>query len=654
MRYKSRFFVGVIISFFVAVLNSFSLAAFYPLFEAIGRKEATFVIQFSAIERRLLSKALGKQPFFLLFPHKRYTIPPNPVKIDQELSQELLWWLDYAFYPGGLKSLERARLQGDIYYKLKLNAMGLTPNQVVWSACAVMLISYVLRLFLLLISVKLIAGSGYQAVHDLRSDLYSSMQKLPLSFFYKTRTGGLVSRLINDVEIVAAVISSNMRDSITNVFYIITCLFWLAYFNLELLVYLTIAVPLLLSPATLFTRKIRKSVKRSQELMAGLNAHLNESINGVKVIRAHSMEEYETARFQQVNDRLYWRSFKQVFYMKLSPYIVEFNSSLVALGIIMAGAIYLDPADFTGGRFIAFFVTLLFIIRPVIQLSGMYAKIQGAEAAGERIFGIIDHEPESKDPEQARAYKRMQTSIEFRNVSFTYPQTDKEVLHDINIQIKAGMTVALVGESGGGKSTLMDLLARFFDPDSGQILIDGHDIRDFKVADHRHRIGIVTQDIFLFYGSIYQNIAYGSEQYNRQVVEKAARLAHAHDFISEFYEGYNTLIGNRGMALSGGQRQRIAIARALLRDPEILILDEATSALDTESEQLVQRALNRLFKNRTTFIIAHRLSTIEQADIILVVSDGRIVDQGTHADLMQNEGLYARLQAISRSIEQVS
>jgi ATP-binding cassette subfamily B protein/subfamily B ATP-binding cassette protein MsbA len=243
--------------------------------------------------------------------------------------------------------------------------------------------------------------------------------------------------------------------------------------------------------------------------------------------------------------------------------------------------------------------------------------------------------------------KPMNSGIRFEDVHFVYPGTEKEVLKGISFDVPAGSTVALVGESGGGKSTMMDLMARFFDPVTGIISIDGNDIRNFTVKDHRSRVGIVTQEIFLFYGSVHQNISYGRDL-SRDDVIQAARLANAHDFIEALPQGYDTVLGERGFTLSGGQRQRIAIARALLRNPEILILDEATSALDTESERLVQDALSRLFKNRTTFVIAHRLSTIETADIILVISGGQIVERGTHDDLMKNPGMYARLQEIAR------
>jgi ATP-binding cassette subfamily B protein/subfamily B ATP-binding cassette protein MsbA len=336
----------------------------------------------------------------------------------------------------------------------------------------------------------------------------------------------------------------------------------------------------------------------------------------------------------------------------MGPNLVELMSSLVTIGIIALGAYFIDGVNFTGGEFFAFLLTLLFIIRPIIQLSGMFGKIAQAEAAGERIFELLDSKPDVVDPPAPRPLQKMTQGIEFRDVEFAYPGTDKKVLNGVSFSVKAGQTVALVGESGSGKSTMMDLMARFFDPTAGQILIDGVDIRESRIHDHRSRIGIVQQEVFLFHGTIRENITYGRPGYTVKDAERAARLASAHDFIERFPEGYETVVGERGVMLSGGQRQRISIARALLYNPEILILDEATSALDTESEQLVQKALDRLFRNRTTFVIAHRLSTIEKADLILVVSGGSIVDRGTHADLMQREGLYARLQQISREAMQ--
>ena len=653
----------MLVSFFVAILNGVSLTTFYPLFDALGDKGGgePFVIQFSETERELLNESVRYSTIHYMEAAEKARLltgetelpaaPDAPEKIRKDLAERLLHYTrfekDY-----GLNRAEQLNLRTMIRWKLKINQAAFDPLKVIYTALMVVFPLYFLKLVFHLISVQLIAKTGYKAVRDLRSDLYEAAQNLPLTYFYREKTGLLMSRLINDVEIVAAVISSNMRDSITNFFYLITHLFLLAYLNLELLIVSALTLPLILAPVALFTKKISRSTRKSQELLADLNASLQEDIQGVRVIRSFVMEDQQAERFERVNQRLSWRSFKEQFYLKMGPNLVELSSALMTLAIIALGAAYLDGTNFTIGEFITFLMALMFIIRPIIQLSSMIGKVSQASAAAERIFSIADRRPDISDPPNPRPVPEVKKSIKFDNIHFTYPESEAKVIKGLSMEVPAGSTVALVGQSGGGKSTMMDLLARFFDPDEGSITVDGVDIREFSLAEYRSHIGIVQQDTFLFYGTIRENIAYGSPEHDPAEVEKAARLAHAHDFISELPEGYDTMVGERGVTLSGGQRQRISIARALLHDPEIMILDEATSALDTESERLMQDALERLFKNRTTFVIAHRLSTIEKADIIVVISGGTIEDMGSHHDLMQRSGLYARLQQISREATQ--
>ena len=656
--YRRRFFLGVVVSFFVAALNGLSLSLFIPFFEILGtgEKKGAYVIQFKERERLILERALALSPSSSFI-----KIPPHPKKIGQDLSKKILKASPFAplsrknqkgtvqnAKEKGLNLLERWELRTLIYGKLKVNAVALLPMKVIISIVLLVLPLWALKLLLSLVCVRLIARSGYLAVRNIRTDLYLKVQELDLTWFYRNKSGELVSRLSNDAEIVAAVISDNMRDAITNFFYLVVHLLILAYLSLEFLLLTVVLVPLLLSPITLFVRKIRKATERSQNLMSELHGHVQESISGMKLIRFMQMEDYETRRFKGVNDRLYWRRFKEVYYNSLGPHLAELNSVIVVLAILALGASFLDASGLSGGEFMVFIMALSFIIRPTNQLSSMYAKVQGAIAAGRRIFEIMDKKFEHKEAPHPFPLEPLKKGIQFKDLCFSYPETEKQVLHNINLEVPVGSTVAFVGESGGGKSTLMDLLARFFRPTSGQILFDGKDIQNFRIGDHRSRIGIVTQDIFLFHGKIHQNIAYGKEGASRKEVEKAARLANAHDFISKLPGGYESAVDNRGNNFSGGQRQRLAIARALLRDPEILILDEATSALDAQSEKLVQKALERLFRNRTTFIIAHRLSTIEKADTIIVIAEGKIVEQGNHNSLLEKGGYYASLQKINQ------
>lgn len=659
MQYKSRFLSGLCIAFLVALLNGLSLTAFIPLFDALGDRSAEFLIQHSKHERKLLQKAVLLHFFKVELPEqivtqsltetdwKKYEIPSVPEKISKEQSHTVL---DALKDPPITKfsTIDRLNLITIIKWKLKINEAGFRPFDIILTALLIVFPLYLARMVFHLVSIRLIAGTGYMAIRDLRRELYQKLHQLPLYHFYREKTGYLMSRMIHDVELVAAVVSSNMRDSITNIFFLITHVLILIYLNYKLLFISILTVPLILSPVSLFSRKINSSTRRSQDLLAELSGVLQEDISGVRTVRSFAVEKWMNDRFSAKNQRYTWRSFKELFYIRMGPNLVELTSSLVTVGIIGLGAFFIDGVNFSGGEFFAFLLTLLFIIRPIIQLSSMFAKVAQAEAAGERIFELLDSDSDVTDPKNPIIKQRMTQGIEFSNVTFVYPKTDKKVLQNVNFKVKAGQTVALVGESGAGKSTLMDLMSRFFDATEGEIKIDGNDIRNFSVHDHRSRIGIVQQENFLFHGTIQANICYGRPNFTVKDAERAARLANAHDFIERFPEGYNTIVGERGVMLSGGQRQRISIARALLYDPEILILDEATSALDTESEQLVQRALSRLFKNRTTFVIAHRLSTIEKADLILVVSSGTIVDQGTHAELLGREGLYARLQQISR------
>lgn len=612
VRYKYRFSLGIAFALLTAILNAVSLTSIIPLFDTMAADPNTrFQFEFTEAEQEIITKE-----------ESNLEIRLNPVERAKKVLIDVKRWSN-----GRTKYME--------------------PKEVVWAVCLLILPLYGLKLLTYLASVYCLATAGYWAVRDIRQNLFEKNQMLPLTFFFKEKTGLLMSRIINDVEVVAAVISSNFRDATINFFYVITHLLVLLYLNTELLLIACGTVPLIILPVTLFTKKITRSTERFQEKLADLNANLQEMISGIKVIRVFNTEKYERDKFQKINQNVYRRNFKGQYYLQIAPSLVELTSSLVALGFFALGARYILAGNvgspFTVGQFMVFLLTLLFLLRPLTQLSQMVGKISQAIIAGRRIFEIIDLETEDHSEEEKVKVHKVTNSIQFKGVTFAYPGTNAEVLKDINLNVKVGETIAIVGASGCGKSTLMDLIPRFFDPSVGSIEFDGQNIKDLSLADLRNKIGIVTQDIFLFHGKVADNIAYGKPGANRKDVIRAARLAHAHDFIKQMDNGYDSILGVRGLNLSGGQRQRLVIARALLRDPEIMILDEATSALDAESERLVSDAFRRLFANRTTFVIAHRLSTIKDIPRILVMDNGRIVEEGNHTSLMEKNGLYRKL-----------
>lgn len=609
LKYKYRFMAGIFFAVLTALINASSITVLIPLFDALGSDKKTNF-------------------------HLDYTAPEYNILIKEKM-----------FGRSSLDGLEKLkRLIIVLKFRVNNAIKDMDSTEIVWTICKLIVPLYVMKMICFLLSVFCIATSGYNAVRDLRQELFDKVQTLPLTYFYKEKTGLLMSRIINDAEIIAAIISSNLRDAIINFFYVITHLFVLLYLNTELLLIASITVPVIIYPVTLFTKKISKSTSKFQERMADLNANVQEMISGIRVIRSFSMEDHELEKFNDINTKLSHRNFKGQFYLQVAPGLVELTSSIVVLGFFAIGAKLIFNGSFTQGEFMAFLLTLLFLLRPLTQLSQMFGKITQAKISGERIFEIIDKEnSESHEEESGLHVSPLKKSIQFKNIHFQYPETNSDVLHGIDFEIKIGDTVAFVGSSGSGKSTLMDLIPRFYNLSIGEITFDGVNISEYNLHDLRRKIGIVTQNIFLFHGTVAENIAYGRPNSNLNEIIEAAKLANAHEFIMEMEHGYNSFLGVRGLNLSGGQRQRLVIARALLRNPEILILDEATSALDAQSEKLVGDALDRLFKNRTTFIIAHRLSTIRRIPKIVVMDSGQIAEVGNHESLIAQNGLYAKL-----------
>lgn len=479
---------------------------------------------------------------------------------------------------------------------------------------------------------------------DLRSDLYKQYLSLPLSFFTEERKGNLISRLINDVQIMRdssiAVINSMFRDPPMIISYSVI----LFLFNWKLTLIIFLLAPVTALVLSKVGDSLKRSSQRSQEKISNITSILDESIGAIRIVKAFNMESYEMKRFDYENERYKKDIIKLDRKRSLGSPISE-TIGVITFAIILYIVGYQlinGTSDMTPGSFIAY-LGIFFQMMPSLKLIGQVTNvIKEGSVASKRVFGLIDIKPDIVDAPDAKPVKDFHGSIEFRNASFKYEKSS-EILKNVNLKINKGEIVALVGPSGAGKSTLVDLIPRFYDVQSGEILIDGTNIKNVKSGDLRKLMGIVTQETLLFNDSIKNNIAYGETEISLEKIIEAAKAANAHNFISRLEQGYDTVIGDRGVKLSGGERQRISIARALLKNPPILILDEATSSLDTESEILVQQAIEKLMEGRTSIVIAHRLSTIKNADKIIVISKGEIVETGKHSELLANNGLYSKL-----------
>jgi len=489
----------------------------------------------------------------------------------------------------------------------------------------------------------LMAAVEQGVIRDIRNDLYRQINNLSLGYFTQTRTGQIISRITNDVTLVNSGVSASFVTLIKNPLLIITYLAIAIYLSWSLTLIALVVAPISMVIIGWIGLKLKKESTISQERMANLTSLLQETVAGQRVVKAFAMEDFEVRKFGAEAHRYYETLLRITRTRNLASPLTEFLGTMIAVGIlwfggqqVLAGRM-LSPQEFMG-----FLVIVFSLMQPVKELSSVHNRIQEAMAAAERIFAVLDLEPAVQNKTGAVKVKEFREAIELRSVSFSYGR-EGEVLNDLSLTIPKGDILAIVGPSGAGKSTLVDLIPRFYDPTAGVICLDGVDLRDIEIGHLRRLMGIVTQETILFNDTVRNNIAYGLSGKPLEEIVEAARIANAHDFIAQLPEGYDTNIGERGVALSGGQRQRLAIARAVLKNPPILILDEATSALDTESELLVQQAIERLMRNRTSFVIAHRLSTVLHSDRIIVLEKGRIVQQGVHADLVAQPGLYQRL-----------
>lgn len=483
---------------------------------------------------------------------------------------------------------------------------------------------------------------GTRTAFELRAEFNERLQKLPVSFFNSTTTGTLLTRSFSDAQNASSVITSTIVSAIGDSFTLVVMLVAVFVTDWKLALVSLLVFPAATLPILWVTKRIRFMAKEAARRLSDLTVMLQESAQGCRVVKAFGMEDYERDRYRaEIRHQVEIATRIQRVSAAMNP-IIEILGAFAVAAVLWFGATSVTRGSHSPGTFAAFIAAMLLIYKPFKGLAGMNTVIQQGLISAQRIFEIIDTPPESK-LSGAKALASRPHDLEFRNVSFRYAVDGPRVLRNVSFRIERDRVVAIVGMSGGGKSTLADLIPRFYDPEEGCVLIDGIDIRQFSIESLRSNIGLVTQSTFLFNDSIRANIAYGREFRSDREIISAARLANAHDFISRLPHRYDTIVGELGVRLSGGERQRIAIARALLKNAPILILDEPTSNLDSESERLVQNAIERLMKNRTTLVVAHRLSTVRRADRLLVIADGQIVEQGTHEELLALRGQYRRL-----------
>jgi subfamily B ATP-binding cassette protein MsbA len=557
--------------------------------------------------------------------------------------------------PGAVKKVERTNTRmAQVEAQLQQHAApvyrakqrfdhwwGGDPSQKAKRVLTVLLLVFIVRAITAFLSEYSFQKVGLSTVRDLRNQLYERMIHQSHRFFTERSTGEMVSRVVSDADAIQAAVSTRMGDLLQESATLVLLIGYIFYLNPLLAVISLIGAPLIVVPVVQFGKRLRKTTHRSQERMAEIATLLEETIRGVRIVKAFTMEPFEIGRFREATRKhLRWNLSAQRIQALTSP-VMELLAGVCMVLLFGYAQSRIVAGTLTGGEFASFLTGLAMMYAPIKKLNKVNLSLNTALSAAERVFRMLDIENDVKEKPDAIALQSVGNGVRYEGVTFTYG--NEPVLRDIDLDVAPGEIVALVGGSGAGKSTLVNLLPRFYDVTSGQIVIDGVDVRDARLQSLRGLMGFVTQEVVLFNDTVRNNIAYGRADVDEREVIAAAQAANAHEFITNLPHGYDTPIGESGVLLSGGQRQRLAIARALFKDPPILILDEATSALDTESERLVQQALNNLMRGRTTLVIAHRLSTIRSAHKIVVLDKGRIVETGTHDELLARRGVYRKL-----------
>ncbi len=532
-----------------------------------------------------------------------------------------------------------AWLSGNILEQL---AAGNVP--VVLRFIAITMAGFALQKIGQYIQDSLMAKAALEVAFNLRRDVYTHIHRLSLTYFERSQTGDLSYRLTEDIDRIGEVVQKLFHDFLPSVLQLVVVLGYMVYLNWQLTLTAVLLVPILAVLAGWFGEQMLTFSRRSQNLVSDLSSLVTEVFSGIRLVRAFAAEDYEVERFTQEAEKNRQAKYKAAWLQAVQYPVVGFTYAVVVMLILLVGTWQISQENLTGASFGSYVVAALMLIDPVNHVIINYGEFKQGEASVDRVIELLEIEPAVRELPTATDLPKVTGRVEYRNVTFGY-EADEPVLRNLDLLALPGEKIALVGSSGAGKSTLVNLLPRFYDPQAGQIFIDDVDVATVTLRSLRRQIGIVPQETTLFSGTIAQNIAFGQKDFDIEAVEAAARIANAHNFISQFSQGYYTWMGERGVNLSGGQRQRVAIARAVLLNPRILILDEATSALDAESEALVQEALERLMGDRTVFIIAHRLATVRDADRILVMEKGQVIEAGTHSELLANQSRYAQFYA---------
>ncbi len=630
--------------------------------EKINRRKAYFrILSYLKPYWRHLIGVLITSVFFTIFSGLSIylsiplleTLFQTELRAEQNLSPtaELSQKIETQARSGGFLSGLKKNLSENLYAFIDRPS----KRESLFRICMLIVLTFFLKGFFGYVQSYLMAYIEQGFIRDLRNETFSHLNKLSLKFFTNERIGNLISRITNDITMINTGISASFVTLTKDPLLVIVFLLLALAISWQLTLLSLVVMPFSLAIISWLGVKLYKQSYTLQGKMADLTSFLQEKIYGTKIVKAFNMETKEDQNFFALTNHFFKLILRITRIRNIAPPVTEFFSILAGVLIIWYGGIQvLESHTLKASEFLGFLFIIFQIMPPIKELSNVANRIQESTAAAARVFEIIDEPITIKNRPNAIPFKSFNDKIVFDKVSFHYDINHRYILKDISFEVKRGEIAALVGPSGAGKTTLVDLIPRFYDVTEGAIYIDGIDIRDYELKSLRNHIGIVTQDPILFNDTIRNNISYGMDEAEFEEIVKAAKAANAHDFIMELPEGYNTIIGERGLKLSGGQRQRISIARALLKNPPIMILDEATSALDSESEILVQGAIENLMKDRTTFVIAHRLSTVRNAHKVIVIDEGKIVQLGTHAELIQDtDGLYYRLYSLQFRFNEV-